>query len=127
VLRVNGLELEGIAYAYELIGGGGGQAEADVKIQLLVRGEFAGSAQMEEMLRASALGEVAGVFDEGVALRGELSVEQETGLTGQIARRSLSGPEKCEHAGGGPIFGDGVRPGQQQLRIVTVTGHGVRS
>lgn len=75
-----------------------------MKIELLMWGWFVGGAEIDDVLRAAALGEGAGVFDPGVPRGGKLAVEVDAGLAGEISARSFGWPHQGEHACDGPVF-----------------------
>ena len=81
----NHLESDGIAKADGVIGRGGRKTKAAMKVQLLMRRRLVCRAEINHMLRTTALGESAGIFDIGVPGRRKLSVKIQTGLAGQIS------------------------------------------
>ena len=90
---MQGPKLEGVADPHEVVHRRRRKAEAEVKIELLVGRDLVRRARVDEVLRASALRKLAAVFDEGVPAAGELPVNVEAGLAGQIAPRAF-GPVK---------------------------------
>ena len=64
------------------------QADRDVEVDLVVRRELIGSAEVQELARAAALRKIADIFDEGVPRLGQLTVEVEGGLAGEVVRAS---------------------------------------
>jgi len=82
---VDGLESEGIAEADGVVGGCGSESEGAVKVELLVGCWLVCGAEVDDVLRAAALGKGAGVFDVGVPGRENLAVEVDAGLAGEIS------------------------------------------
>ena len=110
-----------------MIHGGGGEAETDVEIELLLGCDLVRRSKMQEVLGSAALREISGILHECVTRFGELPIEQERGLPSEIARRALSGPIDGEHSCCRPIGGELTRPGQLHLRVVAVAGNGMRA
>ena len=52
----------------------------------MVRREFIGSAEVQELTGAAALRKIADIFDEGVPRLGHLTVEVEGGLASEVVR-----------------------------------------
>src|SRR3984957_10355777 len=96
------------------------EAESYVDVELLQGRNFIGGADVKQVARATALGEIPGVFDEGVHRFGELAIQQEGRFAGQVASRGLRGPVEGELSAGGPIIGELARPRQLQPRVVAV-------
>ena len=65
----------GIADAPQMIHCRGGKAEAGVEIKLLVYREFVRSTYVQDVLRTNAIFKGAGVFQERIALFGELAIK----------------------------------------------------
>ena len=87
-------EAKGIPEAPQMIDGGGGKAEASMEIKLLVLREFIRSTCMQEVLRATASCEGAGVFQKRIALLSELAIKEESCLACGYAFRTLRRPEE---------------------------------
>jgi hypothetical protein len=79
------------------------------------------------VLRGSALGEGAGVFDEGVPGPGELAIEEQGGLAGDVAAVALRRPIGGEHARSRPVGGELARPTELRRGTVSVAGDGLRA
>jgi hypothetical protein len=112
------LESERVAYSDVMIDSCGGEAESYVEVDLLQGRNFVRAANVKQVAWAAALGEIAGVFDEGVHRFGELAIQQEGRFAGQVATRGLGGPVERDLPAGGPIVGELARPRQLQPRIV---------
>ena len=57
---------EGVAEANERVRGSSGKAGSNVEIDLMVRREFVRGSKVKELARATALGEIAGILNEGI-------------------------------------------------------------
>ena len=111
--------MEGVTDTEEMIGSGGRESKTGMKIDLLIVRELKRGADVEDMHGSAALVKVAGVFDEGIPASGELAIELEAGLTGDIAARAFGWPGDGEHARDGPIFRDGMRPGNEKRWVIS--------
>jgi hypothetical protein len=100
-----GEKQEGVPEADEGIGGSAGEAEGDVEIDLVVTPKFVGGAEVKELARTAAFGKIAGIFDEGVPGRGQLAIEVEGDLAGEVVLASLRGPIEGDLAGQRPMVG----------------------
>ncbi len=107
---VNGLPLEGIAEANEVVHGCRRKTKADMKIELLVGCDLKRRPEVQQVLRSSAFGKLPPILDEGIPSTDDLSIYEKARLTGKIAGLALGWPEQRKHTLGGPIFGDGMRP-----------------
>jgi len=70
----NGLKLEGIAKSKEVIDGRRRQAEANMKVELLVGPDLKSGSQVQYVLWPSMLRKFSRVLEEGVPSTGDLSV-----------------------------------------------------
>ena len=77
-----------------MIGRVRGKSEAEMKVDLLVGPDLVRASNVNDMNRPSALRIFAAVLHKSVQFARDLPIEQKAWLTGQIASRSLSGPEK---------------------------------
>jgi hypothetical protein len=59
------------------------------------RSEFIGASKVQQLARSTALREITSVFDEDVPRFGQLTVENERGLSSEVVRASLRGPIEC--------------------------------
>ena len=123
----NHLEPEGIAKADRVIGRCGRKTKAAMKVQLLMRRRLVCRAEINLMLRTTALGESAGIFDIGVPGRRKLPIKVQAGLARQIPPPSFGWPHKGEHSSSSPALCQQTRPRQLDGRIITMTGYQVRS
>src|SRR5271170_1328257 len=82
------LETDGITEADRMTRDRRGKTEVAMKIQLLVRRNLVGRAEIDDVLRSSALRKCAGVFDIGVPRRSKLPIEVHAGLPGQVSLRA---------------------------------------
>src|ERR1700747_3327850 len=98
------LQAERIAEGDLVIRSCGRESEDRVKIKLLVWRKLVCHACVDDVLRASALGERARIFDVGIPGWGELAIEVHAGLSGPIAPARLRGPRYREHACDGPVL-----------------------
>src|ERR1700733_9540663 len=87
-------------------------------VELIMGRNLIGDAQMEQVLRASALRKLTGIFDECVHRARDLSVQQKSGLSGKVTRVNLGRPIERKLPGRGPIGRELSRPWQLQPWIV---------
>jgi hypothetical protein len=122
-----GEKQEGVAEADEGIGGSAGEADGDVEIDLVVTRKFVGSAKVKKLARTTAFGKIAGIFDEGVPGLGQLAVEVERGLAGEVVLASLRWPIEGDLACQRPMVGKFAGPRQLESGVVAVTRDGIGS
>src|SRR5579863_1794124 len=89
-------------------------------IELILGLHLIRNAEMQQVLRASALGKLAGIFDERIHGVRDLPIQEKSGLSGDVSTINLGRPVQRELSGGGPIGGKLSRPWQLQPRIVSV-------
>jgi len=93
----------------------------------VVRRELVGSAEVQNLAGTTALRKIAGIFYEGVPRFGELTVEIEGGLSGEVVRASECGPVESDLATERPIRREPARPGQLNGGVVAVARDGICS
>src|SRR5271168_2533406 len=82
------LEADGITEADRMTRDRRGKTEVAMKVQLLVRRNLVGRAEIDDVLRSSALRKAAGIFDVSVPWGRELPIEVHAGLPGQVSLRA---------------------------------------
>ena len=103
-LGSNHLETNGIAKADRVIGCRSRQTEVAMKIELLMRRNLVCRAEINHVLRTTALGKGAGIFDVGVPTLHELPVKIYARLARQISVWSLGWPHNGEHSRNCPVL-----------------------
>jgi hypothetical protein len=122
-----GEKQEGVAEADEGIGGRAGEADGDVEIDLVVTRKFVGGTEVKDLARTAAFGKLAGIFDEGVPGLGQLAIEVERGLAGEVVLASLRRPIEGDLAGQRPMAGKFAGPRQLESGVIAVTRDGIGS
>ena len=124
VVRARRLAAEkekGVAETDEGVRSSAGEADSDVKIDLVMRRELVGGAEMQNLAGAASLREIAGVFDEGVPGFSELAVEEEGRLAREVVLTGESGPVEGHLAASRPILGERAGPWELETRVKTMT------
>ena len=101
-----------------------GEADSDVEIDLVVRRELVGSAEVQNLAGTTALRKIAGIFYEGIPGFGELTVEVKGGLAGEVVRSSECGPVESDLATERPMRRERERPRQLKGGVVVVARDG---
>ena len=108
---MKGLKLERVAKSNEVSHGCRRQAEAPVKVELLVGRNPKSCSEMQDLLRPAMFRKGPGVLEKGVPSIDDLSIDQKSALATEVASSALGWPQQRKHTRGGPFLGERMRPG----------------